>query len=670
MCVGRRRRTASRIADRPPSLSRGCLSHAERRLAYDSLPLYESLVTDLLAGAGPRRGDWIDRLRAYAAGVAALMAPLAVEGEDEEDEEAVDELALERAAWDWTALLFAGGGRADGAAAADLAHWLASHEAVLVTGDTLAAEAGRLATLPAPESDPSYWPTVARAAALGATAAAVDLLGAHSAWHDALAGGAGDERVSAALAALEPVGLLLRRAPRLARAPARGARATAVSAPDAHQSLPEFMDARKAWLGAARALAANGELWGRAAAGDPATAAGSRSTLAVLCGEPAALADAACHGWPELLVARALHGGGAGPRGPAEVAHAAARAAADGAAGASADPASPARDALLLGVADAAARGEPAGAAAALSAACGGWLLAHAAPLLGGPARGEPLPHAGMGAAEWHALDYAAALAGAPATRGAAARVLALCPAAGRPVAAALAARAPGAVTAALAGDDGPVDDMVAACSSIGLAGAAAGAARSAAAAAAAGGRLGAALAWCARAGDADRAGLISDMLLDAVRGSGDGGALAALEDVAPSLAALAGAPRATLPPRRGGVPALVALLELERAVAAASAPGATPAARGRAAAAAAAARACPSSMAPGLLFRVIPALEAGGAGEGDVDAMLAALADAVAEGEQRADRDAPAPAAEDVCTGAVRLALGRALARTFVEAA
>ena len=50
MCVGRRRRTASRIADRPPSLSRGCLSHAERRLAYDSLPLYESLVTDLLAG--------------------------------------------------------------------------------------------------------------------------------------------------------------------------------------------------------------------------------------------------------------------------------------------------------------------------------------------------------------------------------------------------------------------------------------------------------------------------------------------------------------------------------------------------------------------------------------------------------------------------------------------
>jgi hypothetical protein len=74
--------------------------------------------------------------------------------------------------------------------------------------------------------------------------------------------------------------------------------------------------------------------------------------------------------------------------------------------------------------------------------------------------------------------------------------------------------------------------------------------------------------------------------------------------------------------------------------------------------------------MAPGLLFRVIPALEAGGAGEADVDAMLAALADAVAEGEQRADRDAPAPAAEDVCTGAVRLALGRALARTFVEAA
>ena len=420
-------------------IHRPVLSPTERRLAYDSLPLYEAAVRRSLGGG---RGASSADARRYAADVAALLAPVEA-GDLDADPDNDDGLALERAAWEWTALLFVGGRRRDGALAPDLSSWLAAHEDVLVVdAPTLAGEAGRLASLDAPETDPAFWPTVARAAAVGAAGVAVDLLGAHSAWADALASGAAvDDRTAAALAVLEPVGLLLRRWPRLGGDAggdvAQAASTTTASAPDAYASMSEFQDARRAWLNAVRALAVDCGLWARAEAGDGETAAGSRAIVSLLCGDAAALEAAAAH-WPELMVARALHGGGSGPRGAAEVAHAATRAATDARAADADHPAAAARDHVLLGVSDAAARGEPASAAAALSSACGAWLQAHAAPLLAVGAAKQAAGPGSLPHAEWVALEYAAALAASPATRAAAARVLALCPGAGRAGAAAL----------------------------------------------------------------------------------------------------------------------------------------------------------------------------------------------------------------------------------------
>ena len=219
-----------------------------------------------------------------------------------------------------------------------------------------------------------------------------------------------------------------------------------------------------------------------------------------------------------------------------------------------------------------------------------------------------------------------------------------------------------GGAAAAAVGDDGPADAAVAAADAIGLDDAARSIARSAAASHWRAGRLGAAAAWCARARDGDRGSVVADALIDA---------RVPLDGAAPSLTAMLTAPRTTLPPRRGGVGAAVALLNWERALAAAK--GDASAAAAAATAAAAAVRACPASMAIDILFAAVPLLEAGGVPESTVDDALAALADAEADvaraqqkgGTQPGEADA---AAAETCAGAVRLALARALARAFVE--
>jgi len=752
-------------------------------------------------------------------------------------------LAVERCAWDWTALLFLPAGREDGCLGPALRRWATLHAAALLPltttmtattttakqqVETLRSAVSRLLSSPTPEREPGYWQTAARAAALGAYAAAVALLGAHSAWNEALTlaaggegggeeaafGGSGDgqqqqyldperRRAVACLAALEPVGLLLRRAPRLALGEGEGgARVSASeeeegddygelegdygeqqSSATAFTSLPAFLEARRSWLAAVRSVAHDDGLWSRAAgagaggegeeeddtndndaSSSKTTAAGARRLLAIVSGDRAALDEAVggpCPSWAELLVARALHAGsGAGPRGAAELAHAAQRAFDDAEKITISSSASPSaapqemstRDALLLSLADAAARGEPDSAAAVLSSACGSWLLAHVAPLLASSSssssssssmneddvssstttRGTYLPHAGIGSVEWAASDYATALAGggggetassaaSVATRAAAARVFALCPGSGRSSCAALFHHSAAGVVASSSacGDDAPAEKAAAEAERLGIRGASLGVARAAGVAAAASGRVGAALLWFSRARDGDRAravaGPVAEACAEALLRAGSGGsgesagmenlgpssslfasspaaAAAALEDLAAPLSEALSAPTRAPVPRRGGLRALKALLELERAeaallaVASSSSASKTAAAAAAAAAvvsaAAAAARAAPSAtLATGALLRAVPALEAGccaGIPAVTIDDALAAMAEAEAEGRrsERVNVKATTKAASATKTptlalaaDAVRLALARALARAYLTA-
>ena len=749
------------------------------------------------------------------------------------------DLAVERCAWDWTALLFLPTGRDDGCLGPALRRWASLHSAALLPppppppppqqqgggtvsaakpcAEALRSAVARLLSSPGPEREPGYWQTAARAAALGSYGAAVALLGAHSAWNEALTSAAetafGDEgeeeqldpdrrRAVASLAALEPVGLLLRRAPRLALGDGEGgARVGGGEGEDfafddeasaaaggfdndggaaeatAFTSLPAFLEARRSWLAAVRAVAHDDGLWARAGIGAgggdgdnvasssssaAATAAGARRLLAVVAGDRTALDEAVLLGdppcpsrscsWAELLVARALHAGsGAGPRGSAELAHAAQRAFEDSekmtssSSSFAAQNVTTTRDALLLSLADAAARGEPTSAAAVLSSACGSWLLAHIAPMLASSSgsssssmkangddvssssadttRGTYLPHAGIGSVEWAASDYAAALAGggggeaAPAltaTGAAAAWVLALCPSSGRSSCAALFhLSAAGVVSSSsAAGDDAPAERATAEAGRLGIRGAGLGVARAAGAAAAASGRVGAALRWFARAEDGDRARAVAVPIAEACAealllraGGGSGGsvgsevgsstpppssvfaspaaAAALLEDLAAPLSEALTAPTRAPVPRRGGLRALKALLELERAalVVVSSSPS-SPSSAAKAAAAAAvvaaaaaAARAAPTpSYAAGALLRAVPALESGivGIPASTVDDALAAMAEAEAEARRSArvtTSKAKAASPTLALADAVRLALARALARAYLTA-
>ena len=844
----------SRPQQLQPTPLRGSFSASERALAFNSLPLFEALQGELLR-SGTRSPTWGKAVRSYASDISALMLMKGMsetenaDGDDSSDDAAAAAaasavaLAVERCAWDWTALLFLPAGREDGCLGPALRRWASLHAAALLppsptptlgpaakpaaaaAGETLPSAVARLLSSPAPEREPGFWQTAARAAALGSYGAAVSLLGAHSAWNEALAplsggggaggeeaafGGGGDDgqqqqqldpdrrRAVASLAALEPVGLLLRRAPRLALGEGEGGArvfgagddddddfgeqsANGAAEATAFASLPTFLEARRSWLATVRAVAHDDGLWSRAAGGvgegdasssssSAATAAGARRLLAVVAGDRTALDEAvaiapafpsaspSCS-WAELLVARALHAGsGAGPRGAAELAHAAQRAFEDSekmttTTTAPSPPVSSSaeimttRDALLLSLADAAARGEPESAAAVLSSACGSWLLAHVAPLLAsgsssGPSsssssmgdegdvssnttRGTFLPHAGLGSVEWAAGDYAAALAGggggetassaaAVATRAAAARVFALCPSSGRSSCAALFHHSAAGVvsSSSAAGDDAPAERAAAEAERLGIRGAGLGVARAAGTAAAASGRVGAALRWFARAGDGDRAraaaGPIAEACAEALLLAGGGGgggagggmdvdsstrssslfaspaaAAAALEDLAAPLSVALSAPTRAPVPRRGGLRALRALLELERAETAllvaspSSSPSAAKAAAAVVSAAAAVARAAPSALfAAGALLRAVPALESGsavGIPASTIDDALAAMAEAEAEA-RRSERVATSAATKRImiptsalAADAVRLALARALARSYL---
>lgn len=629
------------------------------------------------------------------------------EGDDDATaDDAVAAARAEHAAWDWAGLLFLGSPRPDGAAGEATAAWLRTHAGALCSGGggeggastaALAPAIARLLASPAPDADPLYWPTLARAASVGWVDDAVALLGAHGAWTEASAVGGGgsgarppfapppgalDSATLAALGVLDPVGLLVRGQPRLGgggAAPSGAAPSTSTH----YASMADFIAARTAWLSSARRLACDGGVWERGRAGDAPTAEGCRALLRVLCAEPGAvdaaalgllgLGDgaAASGGWPDLLAARCLHppDGSPGPAGAGELAAAAGRAAADAAACPASPhptPASAARDAMLLGVAGAAAAGEPAGAAAALSAGCSAWAMAAVTPVLyarGGPgaasAGGEPLPHAGGRSGEWWALDLASGLAGSAVTRPAAARLLAsACPTHGRGGAGALFARAPGATSA---GDDLPASRAAATAARIGLRSAEAGVCRAAGVAHWQAGRPGAALGWLGRAGDGGRAAIVASEAAESARDAligqhGGGGAAAAAALVADLGGPLAGGERA-------GCGLLGALADLAAA---------SPADSARLAAAVLATAASgPANAVPAALLAALPALETPPSDGGAVAAVPAATVEAMVAlldeakwGGGRADGD------DDdggVVEGAVRLALARALARAYV---
>ena len=159
--------------------------------------------------------------------------------------------------------------------------------------------------------------------------------------------------------------------------------------------------------------------------------------------------------------------------------------------------------------------------------------------------------------------------------------------------------------------------------------------------------------------------------------------AAAALEDLAAPLSVALSAPTRAPVPRRGGLRALRALLELERAEAAllvaspSSSPSAAKAAAAVVSAAAAVARAAPSALfAASALLRAVPALESGsavGIPASTIDDALAAMAEAEAEA-RRSERVATSAATKRImiptsalAADAVRLALARALARSYL---
>jgi hypothetical protein len=604
----------------------GCPSAAMRRVAYDAVGKYAELKRGGAGGGAAACGptEWA-AARGYAAAMSAILAADGPCGAAPAPEEAP--VFQERALWDLLALIFLALDDApDALPAADLARWLAGNEAAL--GAALPALlATELAQAALPEAHTRYWPALARLAAGGRAAEAVELLGLHSAWlreGDA----AGDvEALDAAL-------LLLKRFPVLGEGGGIGGDAGADAGGAAVgrelSSLEEWAAYRRAWRAQVQQLAADAGLWARC---EPATAAGLRRAVEVLAGDDAALRATAA-GWPDLFAARALL---AHPeaRGRAELRQVLARCLAD------APP--PPGDAFLLALAraaDAALDLDAQSALAAASAFASDWFMAHAPELLaahpaGAALLGRELPHLGGAQAEFYALEYAAALAPGAATWPLALEYAAWCPEHGRAAFEAALARLP-----LDAADAAHALRLAAAAEERGAPALARLVLQQQGALCWEAGAPGAALAWFSRAGDAARADAALAPLAE----------LAATPDVAAALDALA--PALEVAPPGAAVPAL---LEVRRLLAGGGA---------RLGEAVAAMRRLPPALRArclGPVCAAAPTADAAALTEGDVSELVAWLEDAQLEGGEGALAEGDAAVA--------RLALVRLLAATHMRA-
>ena len=470
-------------------------------------------------------------------------------------------LALSRAIWDLSALYFVEPGDGTGVVADRLSDWYRRNAADVATSPDALPE--RLRALLAaiadagakPEEAPGYWECFASLAALGWTDAAVDLAALHSCWEEWRVGKA-SARPMAEL--LEAAVALVRTAPRLGRADSDAdADADAALGDDDDgqtraanppaTSVPQFLAFREAWTRQIREVLADAALFD--GCGDVSAAEGVRAALSAMAGDETAVSRAAPGGWLELMVAEA------------RCRYPLARAAGDHAAiarrcvAARGPGASEEMDRLLLAVVDA--------DAAAVVAACAehldAWFLAHLAEMLvaaageghrvgradptAGALRREGVALAGGGfrpgsgaavtakdaptgavlrrptatlrggnQAELYLVEYCAALATRPGTRGLALRYAARAATRGASLAAATlraSAPPPGAFSAAAEARERDPDGAFAAtfevletCRAMGLPSVALGVARVAASDARARGDATGAAAWLHRAGD------------------------------------------------------------------------------------------------------------------------------------------------------------------------
>lgn len=625
----------------------GQLSAGQRRVAFDSLGMYQQLQS---AGHDPRGPEAWAAARRYAAAVSAILAADGVRGAEATAEELVT--LQERALWDLLALFWVerpGAAGGQGLVAQDLARWVRSN-AVAVSGSVsaqplLPALLAALREAPLPESASGYWPAVARLAALGWIDDALELLGLHSAWlrYD---GGAAvvDEAARGAVGALEAATLLLRRFPVLRQPGVSYSAGRELATPS------ELLAYRRTWQAQAAALLSDAQLWRGCEAGDKATAEGLRQLLRVLGGDDAALASAT-RSWLELLVAQLLHVYPSAQQ-PAELAQLAQRAY-DSGGGAGAPEFLQAASALL----EAAVELDAQAAMRVCSALCSEWFMAHAPLLLwahpsGAGVLNQELRHAGGSQVEFYTLDYAAALAPHSPTWPLAAAYLAWCPAHGQAALEDLLRRLP-----LDAADAWPARKAVELAAFQGLSRVAEDIHRCQGVLCWQAGMVGAALTWLARCDDVGRIDLALRPLADAVSAGRleptDTAALAALQPVLETLPAGS---------------ANAALLAVHRLLEQGQSGGSSSSGAGSMHAAVAALAQLPDAMRDSCLPLVcgaLPAMPPGALSEADVRYLLQWLLGA--EGRLPVERERQATAAS---IQVARLALVRSLAASHMQRA
>jgi len=403
----------------------GCPSQNERRIAYDTLPLFKTLQR-ALKEAGKDRSS---------AGVAVLDFSRAVSdalANEDPGDEAAAETAREKALWDMLELFFATPRNPQGTAAEGLAQWLMRNQAALGGPHSpLAQQLDGLADFLPAEAAADYWECAARATAIGWVGAAVDVLCSHSALQRYADSSTLRADVQAEIGILEPVVLLLRRMPRYARPEGFD-----TAGRDFHD-FTEFQQYRTNWVEQCREFLQSEAEWSAAEAKAPSTAKGLRAVLGVLAGSQPALVEAT-RSWPELLVALLLHTQPAArPQldlRPLLRRSRQLRDRADG--GESAEPPPPPLPPLasLPEMLLEAAEGDAQSVVATVAAAgCSPWFLAHAPLLMAASPRGHAALHAALPAhggdqVEAYLLEYVAALAPHRATSRVAAEYLAWCP--------------------------------------------------------------------------------------------------------------------------------------------------------------------------------------------------------------------------------------------------
>lgn len=386
----------------------GTLEEEQKRIAYDSLPIYSELRAILQDAP---QAEWRLLQKTACARLAGLLPSPSRRAPGDE---LIQELSADRTVWELLQIIV---GSADDTRALteELGAWLRRNLAALQGQGAAWQDPDQLcerleaSSVPA-QSSPDFWPAVLKAAALGWTDDALQLIGLHPAWlnqHATLH----DPIIVAQLSILEPALLLLRTMPRWGQ--------DSSLATWAH-----LQSRRQQWQTAIVQLTQNAGLWEAAAQADADTMHGIRTMLDILLGSPDAVREATST-WLERLLAF-MH-------------HVYPGLLLEGQFGMLVDqcyeslpPASGTLE-LAFALLQAASEGDLHTIVNRCSNAVGDWFMCHVLDLLAlhpaGPALLEQsLPGTGSTVGEFYTLQYAAALASTPSMWSVAAQYLAWCP--------------------------------------------------------------------------------------------------------------------------------------------------------------------------------------------------------------------------------------------------